>query len=261
MTTDKNEVTASEQNNDVTAEEKAQEIVEKVSEQVQDKVQEQVEEQVEEQPKQEVDVAEIIRDTVSKEMNKLRVDQINYTAQQLKEIRLNIAEDLKGYKEHQEALEQQRLSQMDPEEQAEYWKQKAQKPAVPVVEEQPQRDFSQVYSAAQGAAMALGLNNIDVQHDQRLWEGATANMTDQQLVQLASQNIAKLKNPQSQQPAKATQPQKAPPPPSTDGAPKVGNKRFNTISDLASEMASGHINADQYRKGQREIKNQGFTTL
>ena len=96
MTTDKNEVTASEQNNDVTAEEKAQEIVEQVSEQVKEQVQEEVLEKVEEEPKQEVDVAEIIRDTVSKEMNKLRGDQINYTAQQLKAIRQNIAEDLKG---------------------------------------------------------------------------------------------------------------------------------------------------------------------
>ena len=114
MTTEKNEVTASEQNNDVTAEQKAQEIVEKVSEQVQDKVQEQVEERAEEQPKQEVDVAEIVRDTVSKEMNKLRGDQINYTAQQMKEMRQSIDENLKGYREHTEALESQRLSQMDP---------------------------------------------------------------------------------------------------------------------------------------------------
>ena len=262
MTTDKNEVTASEQNNDVTAEEKAQEIVEQVSEQVKEQVQEEVLEKVEEEPKQEVDVAEIIRDTVSKEMNKLRGDQINYTAQQLKEIRQNIAEDLKGYKEHQEALEQQRLSQMDPEEQVEYWKQKAQQPAQPTVEEQqPQRDFSQVYSAAPGAAMAFGLN-IDVRQDQRLWEGATPNMTDQQLVQLASQNLSRLKTPQTQQPAKEQPKQEnTSPPPSTDGAPKVGNKRFSTISDLASEMASGNINADQYRKGQREIKNNGYTTL
>ena len=103
MTTEKNEVTASEQNNDVTAEQKAQEIVEKVSEQVQDKVQEQVEERAEEQPKQEVDVAEIVRDTVSKEMNKLRGDQINYTAQQMKEMRQSIDENLKGYREHTEA--------------------------------------------------------------------------------------------------------------------------------------------------------------
>ena len=261
MTTEKNEVTASEQNNDVTAEQKAQEIVEKVSEQVQDKVQEQVEEQVEEQPKQEVDVAEIVRDTVSKEMNKLRGDQINYTAQQMKEMRQSIDENLKGYREHTEALESQRLSQMDPEDQAEYWKQKAQQPAQPIAEEQPERDFSQVYSAATGAAMALGLN-IDVKQDQRLWEGATANMTDQQLVQLASQNLSRLKTPQTQQPAKAQTPQQTnTPPPSTDGAPKVGNKRFSTLSDLASEMASGNINADQYRTGQREIKNQGYTTL
>ena len=233
MTTEKNEVSASEQNNDVTAEEKAQEIVEKVSEQVQDKVQEQVEEKAEEQPKQEVDVAEIVRDTVSKEMNKLRGDQVNWTAQQVKEMRQSIDENLKGYK-----------------------------PAQPTVEEQqPQRDFSQVYSAATGAAMALGLN-IDVRQDQRLWEGATPNMTDQQLVQLASQNLSRLKTPQTQQPAKEQPKQEnTSPPPSTDGAPKVGNKRFSTISDLASEMASGNINADQYRKGQREIKNNGYTTL
>jgi hypothetical protein len=260
MTTDKNEVTASEQNNDVTAEEKAQEIVEQVSEQVKEQVQEEVLEKVEEEPKQEVDVAEIIRDTVSKEMNKLRGDQINYTAQQLKEIRQNIAEDLKGYKEHQEALEQQRLSQMDPEEQVEYWKQKAQKPVEPTVQEQqPQRDFSQVYSAAQGAAMALGVN-IDVKHDQRLWEGANAGMTDQELVTLANSNLAKLKNPQTQQPQKQA-PQQTPPPPTTEGAPKAGNKRFSTVSDLASEMAKGSLTAEQFRKGQREIKNQGYTTL
>ena len=94
----------------------------------------------------------------------------------------------------------------------------------------------------------------------RRWEGANFSMTDQELVALANSNLAKLKNPETQQPQKQT-PQQTPPPPTTEGAPKAGNKRFSTVSDLASEMAKGSLTAEQFRKGQREIKNQGYTTL
>tara|TARA_R110002020_G_C16182269_1_gene764937 strand:- start:134 stop:925 length:792 start_codon:yes stop_codon:yes gene_type:complete len=263
MTTEKNEVTANEEQN-VTANEDAQQIVDKISEDAVQKVQDRVEEKIQEQqPKEQEDVAKIVRETVTQEMNNFRGNFVNWTAQQQRELRQTLDDSLKGYKQHQEALEQQNLSQMDPEEQVAYWKQKATQPVEPQIEEQQsERNFSQVYNAATGAAMALGIN-IDVKNDQRIWEGANAGMTDQQLLQLANQNLAKLK-----QTSNTAQPQKTqvvnespPPPPSTEGAPKAGNARFTTLSDLASQMASGNINADQYRKGQREIKNQGYTTL
>ena len=47
-------------------------------------------------------------------------------------------------------------------------------------------------------------------------------------------------------------------PPSTSSAPKAGSSRVSTISDLSQMMASGQIDATQYRAAKSEIKNKGY---
>ena len=105
-------------------------------------------------------------------------------------------------------------------------------------------------SVVRDTASTLGLTNLDVRSDSRVWEGWSQNMSFSQSVKLANQNLKKIAGPKKdvvQEPAT----QKVPP--TTQGAPTQPKRAYNSLGDLSKAFANGQIDATQYRNFKKQL--------
>ncbi len=267
---DEKEVTASEQQEEtVTAE------VQQIAEQVNNAATTPVEAQGQEQevkaeesltPDKIAEMTAKAAAEASKEaLNSFQGRFANYTAGQQKEIQEMIDKRLEPVIKFTENVEKAQVEQLDPEQQVEYYKAKLEEKQVepaPQVQEAKMSPQQEVLAeTTRQMIQDSGLNIAET--DEKVWKGWNQNMSTAQLIRLAQKNIDEMAKPQ--QPAEqATQQEPAPqtqPPPSTSAAPKAGSSRVSTISDLSQMMASGQIDATQYRAAKSEIKNKGYANL
>tara|TARA_R100000008_G_scaffold74721_3_gene53637 strand:- start:2508 stop:3299 length:792 start_codon:yes stop_codon:yes gene_type:complete len=258
------EVTASEET--VKAEE--QEIAEKVAEQVEQQVTEEVTEEVkaQEKPLSPEQIQQMVENATTKSLNSFKGSFANWTASQQKELKNQIDEVLNPLREQAQIIEQSRVQEMSPEEQAEYYKSQLDKTKEvpqqePPVQQQMSSEQTVLAEMTQDLINESGLG-IDIR-DSRVWKGYTQGMSTRQALKLAEKNIEEIKNPsqQEQKPVQKEKPAEEAPVPSTTGAPKGGSGRITSQSDLAEMMANGQIDATQFRAARKELKNQGYTNL
>jgi len=105
-------------------------------------------------------------------------------------------------------------------------------------------------SVVRDTASTLGLTNLDVRSDSRVWQGWSQSMSFSQSVKLANQNLKKIagsKKDVVQEPAT----QKVPP--TTQGAPTQPKRAYNSLGDLSKAFANGQIDATQYRNYKKQL--------
>lgn len=258
------EVTASEET--VKAEE--QQIAEQVAEKVEQEVTEQVTEEVkaQEKPLSPEEIQQMVESATTKSLNSFKGSFANWTASQQKELKNQIDEVLNPLREQAKIIEESRIQEMSPEEQAEYYKSQLQKKQEapkqePQVQQEMSADQTVLANMTQDLINESGLN-IDIR-DSRVWKGYAEGMNTRQAIKLAEKNIEAIKTPA---PATQTLVQEEPkveqaPIPSTSGAPKSGSGRVTSQADLAEMMANNQIDATQFRQARKELKNQGYTNL
>ena len=263
---DEKEVTASQEEETVTAED--QQIAEQVNEAAQTPVEAQgqpVEEVKADQSLTPEKIAELTAkaaaDASKEALNSFQGRFANYTASQQKEIQEMIDKRLEPVLKFTQNVEKAQVEQLDPEQQVEYYKQKLEEQNSP--KEEPQQNNAELELLAQTTRQMISDAGLSIaENDQKIWAGWSQDMNTAQLISLAQKNINKLKEPKVEAP-KAVTPEPPPqaPPPSTAGAPKNGSNRVSTISDLSQMMASGQIDATQYRAAKKEIRNKGYYNL
>jgi len=242
---DEKEVTASEEQQEtVTAEE--QQIAEKVNDAATTPVEAQgQEEEVKADESLTPDkIAEMTAKAAaeaSKEaLNSFQGRFANYTASQQKEIQEMIDKRLEPVIKFTESVEKAQVEQLDPEQQVEYYKAKLEEKQTPAQEVQQDSGLSQ---------------------EQKILADTTKQMIQDSGLNIAeTDEMAKPQKPAEQVTQQEPTPQ-AQTPPSTSSAPKAGSSRVSTISDLSQMMASGQIDATQYRAAKSEIKNKGYANL
>lgn len=187
--------------------------------------------------------------------------QANYTAEQLRQHRESLKQEfdasLAPLREQAALIEQARIEQLEPEEQAEYWRKRALEPSQvtePVVpaEQTPaysDTDVSRLRGRVEGMLANAGIN-IDPEDD-RLWVGARVGASIDDLFTVAQQN-AKGLAPAPQTPAETPAPSR-PRVPSTSGAPKTQGRSYNSRTDIAEALQAGDINSDQAREFTRNL--------
>ena len=261
MLEEEKEVTASEES--VKAE--GQEIAEQVAEQVEQEVTEQVTEEVkaQEKPLSPEEIQQMVESATTKSLNSFKGSFANWTASQQKELKNQIDEVLNPLREQAKIIEESRVQEMSPEEQADYYKSQLQKKQE-VVQQEPQQQMTGEQAVL--ADMTQDLINesglgIDIR-DSRVWKGYTEGMSTRQALKLAEQNIEAIKNPsQPAAPKAVEQPKVEQTPPSTQGAPKAKSGRITSQTDLVELMANGQINSTQFREAKRQIQKEGFVNL
>jgi len=192
-------------------------------------------------------------------LNSRQGTQNNWNAQQMRTIEANLSAKLDAtiapLMARQKAEEQARIEELEPEDQAAYWKQQATAPAPepsPAVPQQVQQ-AGDSYSAddrldiINATTNMLSSEGVNVPYtDDRLWAGATNGMTTDQLVGVARQNAQRLKA--SVQAAPAAEPA-ATPPPSTQAAPSSTAASYGNRSELNAALLSGEIkNIDEFNR-------------
>jgi len=196
-------------------------------------------------------------------LNSRQGTQNNWNAQQMRNIEANLSAKLDAtiapLLARQQAEEQARVEQLDPEDQVAYWKQQATAPAPepsPVAPQQVQQNGDS-YSAddrlniINATTNMLSSEGVNVPYtDDRLWAGATNGMTTDQLVAVARQNAQKLKASTSTPPAAEPA---ATPPPSTQAAPASSSTSYGSRTELNAALLSGEIeNIDEFNRIGRE---------
>lgn len=144
------------------------------------------------------------------------------------------------------------LANMEPEEQVEYWRKRAQEPPKPqpaaktdawLSQDEQAQLAGQVNLLLEGAGLELQLQ------DPKLWVGAYQGMESPELLQIARQNIRGLRIPVKAEPKPAVKP-----PPSTRNMPKTARTDYSSRSELGDALAAGTIDSDQYRAELRRIQ-------
>jgi len=192
-------------------------------------------------------------------LNSRQGTQNNWNAQQMRTIEANLSAKLDAtiapLMARQKAEEQARIEELEPEDQAAYWKQQATAPAPepsPAAPQQVQQNGDS-YSAEDrldiinATTNMLSSEGVNVPYtDDRLWAGATNGMTTDQLVGVARQNAQRLKA--SVQAAPAAEPA-ATPPPSTQAAPASSYTTYGSRTVLNAALLSGEIkNIDVFNR-------------
>ena len=192
-------------------------------------------------------------------LNSRQGTQNNWNAQQMRTIEANLSAKLDAavapLMARQQAEEQARIEQLEPEDQAAYWKQQATAPAPepsPAVPQQVQQ-AGDSYSAddrldiINATTNMLSSEGVNVPYtDDRLWAGATNGMSSDQLLGIARQNAQKLKASTSTPPAAVPA---ATPPPSTQAAPSSTAASYGNRSELNAALLSGEIkNIDEFNR-------------
>ena len=196
-------------------------------------------------------------------VNSFQGRQTNYTAGRMKEIEASlqtkIDEALAPVRELATRAEMAQVEQLEPEEQAEYWKNKATNPAPsqtvqPEVQPQVQPGVIAVEDQARIAREVQAFadqNNVPVSYlSKNVWQGATTNMPVDQLIQVAQSNILRMKST----PAPAAQPAQPavgtpPPPTSTQQAPASTGTVYGSRTEAQQALLNGDIaNIDEFQR-------------
>ena len=244
MTTEKQEVSASQDS----ADEIASTVLAAQNEPAQ--AEEQVQEQVPEQAP--VSSGPTLSD-IENVFNKYQGTQNNWNASRMKQIEDNLQtkvdEALKPFRDLTSSMEQARVEQLEPEDQVDYWRNKAQTPEDTSQQQQQQQQElsdSERLGLANSVTQLITQNGLQMTHlDNRIWEGAMTGMTAEQYYTLAQNNIGRLKTTPA--PAPAATPAPATPPPTTQGAPSQTTSPIETKSEAVEAFQRGDINIDEYR--------------
>ena len=244
MTTEKQEVSASQDS----AEEIASTVLAAQDESAQ--AEEQVQEKV---PEQAPASSGPTLSDIENVFNKYQGTQNNWNANRMKQIEDNlnsrVDDALKPFRDLTSKMEQAQIEQLEPEEQVEYWRNKAQTPAdAPQQQQQQQQELSvdEKLNLANNVTQLITQNGLQMTHlDNRIWEGAMTGMTAEQYYTLAQNNISRLKTTPA--PAPAATPAPATPPPTTQEAPSQTTSPIETKSEAVEAFQRGDINIDEYR--------------
>ena len=244
MTTEKQEVSASQDS----ADEIASTVLAAQNEPAQ--AEEQVQEQVPEQAP--VSSGPTLSD-IENVFNKYQGTQNNWNASRMKQIEDNLQtkvdEALKPFRDLTSSMEQARVEQLEPEDQVDYWRNKAQTPEDTSQQQQQQQQElsdSERLGLANSVTQLITQNGLQMTHlDNRIWEGAMTGMTAEQYYTLAQNNIGRLRTTPA--PAPAATPAPATPPPTTQGAPSQTTSPIETKSEAVEAFQRGDINIDEYR--------------
>ena len=192
-------------------------------------------------------------------LNSRQGTQNNWNAQQMRTIEANLSAKLDAavapLMARQKAEEQARIEELEPEDQAAYWKQQATAPAPepsPAAPQQVQQNGDS-YSAEDrldiinATTNMLSSEGVNVPYtDDRLWAGATNGMSSDQLLGIARQNAQRLKASTSTPPAAVPA---ATPPPSTQAAPASSSTSYGSRTELNAALLSGEIkNIDEFNR-------------
>ena len=181
--------------------------------------------------------------------NKYQGTQNNWNASRMKQIEDNLEakvdEALKPFRDLTSSMEQARVEQLEPEDQVQYWRNKAQTPAeAPQQQQQEELSVDEKLNLANSVTQLITQNGLQMTHlDNRIWEGAMTGMTAEQYYTLAQNNIGRLKTA----PAPAATPAPATPPPTTQEAPSQTTSPIETKSEAVEAFQRGDINIDEYR--------------
>jgi len=185
--------------------------------------------------------------------NKYQGTQNNWNASRMKQIEDNLEakvdEALKPFRDLTSTMEQARVEQLEPEDQVDYWRNKAQTPEDTSQQQQQQQQElsdSERLGLANSVTQLITQNGLQMTHlDNRIWEGAMTGMTAEQYYTLAQNNIGRLRTTPA--PAPAATPAPATPPPTTQGAPSQTTSPIETKSEAVEAFQRGDINIDEYR--------------
>ena len=183
--------------------------------------------------------------------NKYQGTQNNWNASRMKQIEYNLEakvdEALKPFRDLTSSMEQARVEQLEPEDQVDYWRNKAQLPEDTSQQQQQQQQElsdSERLGLANSVTQLITQNGLQMTHlDNRIWEGAMTGMTAEQYYTLAQNNIGRLRTT----PAPAATPAPATPPPTTQEAPSQTTSPIETKSEAVEAFQRGDINIDEYR--------------
>ena len=244
MTTEKQEVSASQDS----ADEIASTVLAAQNEpaQAEERVQEQV-------PEQAPASSGPTLSDIESVFNKYQGTQNNWNASRMKQIEDNLQtkvdEALKPFRDLTSSMEQARVEQLEPEDQVDYWRNKAQTPEDTSQQQQQQQQElsdSERLGLANSVTQLITQNGLQMTHlDNRIWEGAMTGMTAEQYYTLAQNNIGRLRTTPA--PAPAATPAPATPPPTTQGAPSQTTSPIETKSEAVEAFQRGDINIDEYR--------------
>ena len=183
--------------------------------------------------------------------SKYQGTQNNWNANRMKQIEDNLTskvdDALKPFRDLTSTMEQARVEQLEPEDQVEYWRNKAQTPAdAPQQQQQEELSVDEKLNLANSVTQLITQNGLQMTHlDNRIWEGAMTGMNAEQYYTLAQNNIGRLKTAPA--PAPAATPAPATPPPTTQEAPSQTTSPIETKSEAVEAFQRGDINIDEYR--------------
>ena len=242
MTTEKQEVSASQDS----AEEIASTVLAAQDESAQ--ADEQVQEKV---PEQAPASSGPTLSDIENVFSKYQGTQNNWNANRMKQIEDNLTskvdDALKPFRDLTSKMEQAQIEQLEPEDQVEYWRNKAQTPAdAPQQQQQEELSVDEKLNLANSVTQLITQNGLQMTHlDNRIWEGAMTGMNAEQYYTLAQNNIGRLKTTPA--PAPAATPAPATPPPTTQEAPSQTTSPIETKSEAVEAFQRGDINIDEYR--------------
>ena len=177
---------------------------------------------------------------------------------------------LKPIRERFDQEEEARIGQLLPEEQVEYYKQKAQQVSSVAQPDQTAqqsqldpREEAQLQLLADEVQSRISQTGMNIRlDDSRLWTGPnpennwSQNMSVSEAVKVVERNLNRLQ-PQNT----VSQTNTTPPAPTTQGAPQKTAKTIRTLSEAATFFADGNINSTQYRDIKNQLKQGGSATL
>lgn len=183
----------------------------------------------------------------------------NWTAEQFRQFRVEMRKELDAQfapmREQAALIEQAHVEQMEPEDQAEYWRKRALEPNKPAetVAQQVEpaysdTDVSRLRGRVEGMLAGIGLD-LDPQ-DERLWVGARIGTSIDDLFSVAQRNAKGLVQPAT--PAEPSAPAR-PRIPTTNGARKTQGRQYNSWTDITEALIAGEINSDESRELRRNL--------
>ena len=177
---------------------------------------------------------------------------------------------LKPIRERFDQEEEARIGQLLPEEQVEYYKQKAQQVSSVAQPDQTAqqsqldpREEAKLQLLADEVQSRISQTGMNIRlDDSRLWTGPnpennwSQNMSVSEAVKVVERNLNRLQ-PQNT----VSQTNTTPPAPTTQGAPQKTAKTIRTLSEAATLFADGSINSNQYRELKSQMAKGGSATL
>jgi len=195
--------------------------------------------------------AAVTIDDLEAALNRRQGTQNNWNAQQMRQIEASllakIDTSLGPLLARQEAETLSRVEQLEPEEQAAYWKTKATQepepaPAAPVTPQNGVMDYTDSDRLQLANATTAMLTQLKVSlpySDDRLWKGATNGMTIEQLVNVARVNAVALSTtPTPSEPAPV---ENQSTPTSTQAAPASTGSTYGSRTEAQEALLRGDI--------------------